>query len=316
MLSDEENEGGAGKAIIKAGADILIEGAKAEQEQQKTLQSGLDLIKRAGTFLSGVFGPAANELGHLFGDQMKFWRFKNAVRILEKAQRIVDERGLTADDVKALGFGDGLRLLEAASLEEDESVQDMWAHLMANAVDPSAQTKPEKMYVDILKSLSGREVVFLDLLVTLDKEQINRMTVGQAREFQKRMGDLAEKQWRRFSTSERNASIQNLIRLRCVSPRFQLIDLSNMLGRLSDNPSLRRWAAVEPHKFEKVLRTLSEQQLVASGVIDYDTEGRRGVVRSALPEAAFMLTALGRDLLRACQPRETEPHLGVENAPC
>jgi phage FluMu protein gp41 len=106
-MSIEKQSEDIGSTIIKAGADALSEVAKAEQEQQRTMQSGLDLVRRAGRFLGGVFGPASVELGHLFGDQMKFWRFKNAVNILEKAQAIVDERGLKPEQIESLGLARG-----------------------------------------------------------------------------------------------------------------------------------------------------------------------------------------------------------------
>jgi hypothetical protein len=301
MASDE---GGSLGSIIKAGAEVASEVAKAEQEQQKTYQIGLDLMRRAGTFLNGVFGPASQEFGHLLGDQMKYWRFKNAVSILEKAQVLIEERGLQPTQVKALGFGDGLRLLEAASLEEDESVQDMWARLMANAVDPGSATRPEKMYVDILKSLSNREVVFLDLLAHIDRELTPLLTMARAAEVRKKVGDLAETRWRHFSTNERNTSIQNLVRLRCVAPRYHEIDLRNLFARAPGSSSSRDPAMVDPRKLEQVMERLARQQLVASGVTDYNTESRMGGFTDIVPEAAFTLTSLGRDLLRACQAPE------------
>jgi hypothetical protein len=163
-----DSESGDLKSIVKAGAEVVTELAKAGQEQHKTYQAAMDLVRRAGGFLGGVFGPASQELGHLFGVQMKFWRFKNAVNILKKTQALVDARGLKPEQVRALGFGEGGLLLEAASMEESEEVQVLWARLMANAVDPNTTVKAEKVYIDILKSLSAREAVFLDLIAQIE----------------------------------------------------------------------------------------------------------------------------------------------------
>jgi hypothetical protein len=77
----DSSEGGDLKSIAMAGAEVISDVAKAEQEQQKTYQIGLDLVRQAGGFMGGVFGPASRELGHLFSDQMKYWRFRNAVNI-------------------------------------------------------------------------------------------------------------------------------------------------------------------------------------------------------------------------------------------
>lgn len=164
----ESDSSDAVKSVVKASAEVVTEVAKAEQETQKTYQSAIDLVRRIGAYLGGVFGPASHELSLLFGDQMRYWRFKNATNILEKAQAIVERRGLKPEQVDALGFGEGLLLLEASSLEEDDTVQEMWARLMANAVDPSSGTRAEKVYVDLLKSISGREAAFLDLIEQIE----------------------------------------------------------------------------------------------------------------------------------------------------
>jgi hypothetical protein len=316
MSIDNDSED-IGSTIINAGADVLSEVAKAEQEQQRTVQSGLDLVRRAGKFLGGVFGPASIELGHLFGDQMKFWRFKNAVNILEKAQAIIDERGLKPEQVNSLGFGEGLLLLEAASMEEEESVQDMWARLMANAVDPQSATKPEKVYVDILKSLSGREVIFLDLLAKIEEEGTKFQSVAEIDAFAKRMSALAETKWRQFSESECAISIQNLVRLRCATFRAKPIDIANLFAEMPSerggrSPFGRQWAVVDPDKFQKVLKEVIERQLAASGTINYQAGNTftmpmggsffAGSGRElALPEANFMLTPLGKGLMQACK---------------
>ncbi|MBR1169157.1 Abi-alpha family protein [Bradyrhizobium liaoningense] len=290
------------KSVVKAGAEVVTEVAKAEQEAQKTYQRALDLVGRAGTFLNGVFSPAAQELGHLFGEQMRFWRFRNGVRILEKAQAIVEGRGLKPEQIKALGFGEGLLMLEAASLEEDDAVQDMWARLMANAVDPETATKPEKVYVEILKALSSREVLFLELLWKLASRPPAK-TTAEHNAYTKSVEALADAKWRRFSADERGIAIQNLVRLRCATFKAKPPDMNSLCavlptdGRNTFGP---KWAAVDPAKLEKVINDLIQRQLAAAGVTDFPKSARIPVYPGTFPEADFVLTPLGRGLMGAC----------------
>lgn len=317
-----DNEGGDLKSIVKTGAEVVTEIAKAGQEQQKTYQAAIDLVLRAGRFLGGVFGPASKELGHLFGDQMKFWRFKNAVNILEKAQALMDARGLKPEQVRTLGFGEGLLLLEAASMEESDEVQTLWARLMANAVDPNAATKAEKVYVDILKSISAREAIFLDLMAQIEKKGHSFKSIEAIDAFGLEMSALAESAWRKYSEEERVVSVQNLVRLRCITARPAPIDVSNLFAALPQDRGGRggvsfnfggSWAAVDPNKFQKVLQELVERQMISSGMIDFKGSsdfvlpvntgsffGRNGR-KMNLPEANFMLTPLGKSLVRACR---------------
>jgi hypothetical protein len=318
-MSDSSN-GEAVKSVVKAGAEVIIEVAKAEQETQKTYQSALELVRRAGTFLNGVFGPASQELGLLFGDQMRYWRFKNAVKILEKTQALVEERGLGPEQIRSLGFGEGLLLLEAASLEEDDTVQDMWARLMANAVDSERGTKPEKVYVDLLKSLTGREAVLLELVEQIEEKGQGFRDRAALDAFARDMNALAESKWRKFSTDDRAIYIQNLVRLRCLAVRPTPIDVSNLFAQMPRDQGGRgitpfggtQWALIDPQKFQKVLQEIVDRQMTSSGMVDfkhYDgfilpyagASFHRGGHKLDLPEANFMLTPLGRGLMRACK---------------
>ena len=57
-------------------------------------------------------------------------------------------------------------LLEAASLQEDPDLQDVWANLLANATDPRELTPVGPMFSNILRNFGTREVRFLDALYT------------------------------------------------------------------------------------------------------------------------------------------------------
>jgi len=44
-------------------------------------------------------------------------------------------------------------LLEAASEETDETLQDMWATLLANAMDPNKDTSLQRIFIDTLRKM-------------------------------------------------------------------------------------------------------------------------------------------------------------------
>jgi hypothetical protein len=64
-------------------------------------------------------------------------------------------------------------ILDAASLEDDSDLQDIWANILANATDSRNITPVGPMFASILRSLGAREVGFLDALYTnaLDKAE-------------------------------------------------------------------------------------------------------------------------------------------------
>src|SRR5712692_3782946 len=118
------------------------------------VEAAMDLFKK-------LAGPVFEEFGGLLQDQVKFWRFKNGVRILQKAKRFLDDAGVSPQQVslKVLisSFGDG-------SLEEDEAMQDRWASLLANAADPNSEVSVLPSFAEILKELSPKEAAILDTL--------------------------------------------------------------------------------------------------------------------------------------------------------
>ena len=55
-------------------------------------------------------------------------------------------------------------MIENLSLEDDESVQDLWAGLIANATDPDKRFQIKKVYIDILSSLEPLDAMILKFL--------------------------------------------------------------------------------------------------------------------------------------------------------
>src|SRR5438093_870698 len=92
---------------------------------------GLPIV--LGTILADtlrtIASPMAEELGLTLQDHVKVFRFQRQIRLLQKAREILDREGVEPRRVP-------LKLLAAvmdnATLEEDDSLQDMWAALLAN----------------------------------------------------------------------------------------------------------------------------------------------------------------------------------------
>jgi hypothetical protein len=58
----------------------------------------------------------------------------------------------------------GIPLIEAASLEEDDLLQDMFAALLVNSTDGDGETKAHRSYVSILQDFGHLEAVVLEAL--------------------------------------------------------------------------------------------------------------------------------------------------------
>ncbi len=115
--------------------------------------------KIAEKFLGKLISPALEEGGGILSDTMKFWRFKNQINLVLKAQAFLTSRGI--DPVRILPKT-LIPILEHGSLEEDSEMQDRWAALLAHAADPILGQQVRPSYPEILKQLSPIEARILE----------------------------------------------------------------------------------------------------------------------------------------------------------
>jgi Abortive infection alpha len=301
---DVEHEQADRRATLPA-----VEQAKAAQEKWKAVQKGLELTERTGEFLGKAFGPAVDAVGGLLGDQLRYWRAKNLDRLAEKWCNHLTARGVDPVTARSLPFGEAYRVLEAASMEEDEDVQDLWARLLASAMDPARQTGIKKFYIDLLKSFGPAEAAFIDLLWFINSD-LTRVTLHEANQIGARFEAFAGQRWATFRIEEQKAAIQNLIRLRCVAynPRTPML---SRLFRVEPSGAGRR-IEIDPREFQRLLKHLDDILTVSYGLRDskvgQETDHARrarGIgqpldLTARYPELLFALTPMGRDLMKAC----------------
>jgi hypothetical protein len=113
-------------------------------------------------FIGKVAGSPASELGEYVADHIRLRRFKSNIRIMEAAERYVAEAGL---EPSVIPYKTLVPLLERGSLEDDESMIEKWAALLANAAADPAAVLPS--YAEILGQLSPVEARIVNELFRL-----------------------------------------------------------------------------------------------------------------------------------------------------
>lgn len=124
--------------------------------------------------IKGLFGKAFSEAGELITDNVRYRRAKNQVKIFEKAEKFLKDRGVNNRikmDLKALA-----PLLQYCSLEENDDLQDKWAKLIANILSRPTSMVLQQNAIGILNKISNEEVVLLDhIYKTLQKKRIKSL---------------------------------------------------------------------------------------------------------------------------------------------
>jgi len=119
------------------------------------IEKSIELVKG---FLEKISGAAIEEIGFMWADNIKLRRFKNQIRIFEKAQKIAKDNNL---DTKKLSLRTLVPLIEYSSLEEDESLQEKWINLIVNFVDANKNYE-SSIFPFILSQLSTIDIEVLN----------------------------------------------------------------------------------------------------------------------------------------------------------
>lgn len=258
--------------------------------------------KQIGSYANTVFGPASEEFGELMGQEVRLWKAMNLLKHVDELQQVLKERGLRPEHARYLGYSEAVPLIEAASYEESDEVQGLWARLLASALDPETDVRIEKAFVSILREIGPIEA---QLLLFVREYGGSGPSVIE--------GEPAARMWEAYSVSLASvspdllgAAIINLRRLGCLEPNWIEPDVvwsskaPDALGG-AINGDFNDWHFVMCDLME----------LMAKGMFSADThggpllrlEGNDGERREYIDAAALRLTVLGHRLMGAIENR-------------
>ena len=141
----------------------MSEEAKAVQEVAKTTGVAIRAVEKMGAFLSNVAGvPIATAVG-IFEDKLRYMRWENQLSLIDKANEKLAQRGLCSP-TRALPLQFTVPLVEAASLEDDDYLQDLWATVLVNAADETVDVQLRRAFISILEDMTFLDVRILKVI--------------------------------------------------------------------------------------------------------------------------------------------------------
>ena len=166
----------------------------------------------AKEFLQKVITPPLEEVGGLLADQVKLWRFKNQITILQKAEDHLKSKGLNTRKVSLKTL---TPLLEFSSVEEEPSLQQKWAALIANTVKEHSRLDTT-LYSHLLSQLNKRDAEVFETIfeLSIQRSKDRQTTIHIP-------GDkIFDYSLLHMQYNDIGVIIDNLIRLRLVSDHF------------------------------------------------------------------------------------------------
>ena len=204
--------------------DEITESAKAVQETAKTVRSGIEATQQLGSFVSRVTTEPLETVMGILNDRLQFTRWERQLRLAERGREILDQRGIKA--LRPLPYKLALPILEHASLEENDELQDLWANLLASAVDPSFDGHIRSAYIDIIKQMEVIDVHMLRAIYEQYQQERELALQGKTagdNYYSPRAVVVGKKQLMellQITSRVYETSVDNLVRVRCVGTYF------------------------------------------------------------------------------------------------
>jgi hypothetical protein len=136
------------------GSDGGLPYEKAIEETAKATGKAIDFVR------NDIAPAISNVYGLLIGDRLAAAREKNLDEISRRTKKILKDR-----DVKeriAAPEQIAIPLLESAQGETRSDLQDLWARLLANAMDPKRSENVRPEFIETLRQLQPIDARILD----------------------------------------------------------------------------------------------------------------------------------------------------------
>lgn len=197
--------------------EAIKETAKAAQEVAKTTGKAIDASQHFGSFISRfVAGPLEQGVG-IFEDKLKYMRWERQTRLMERANDFMQSIGVQSPS-KPIPLKLAVPLFHAASLEDDDYIQDLWAKLLVNSSITGSQMELNRSYIDILERLSHLEAKILAVVYSLPAHETENKSIltAQLPDAVKIRNENDNKEPMQPS-KEITLALANLSRLGCIS---------------------------------------------------------------------------------------------------
>ncbi len=187
--------------------------SKAAAEASKFGTKALDTTDKILKFIARVFSEPIQETSGMLGDSMKYLRWKRQIRIVDRVNSILEERGVEKTTPIPPKFA--IPMLQNASLEDENYLQNIWIRLISNSMDPDFEGELRFAFIEIIKSLNSLDATILDFFYSTLKKD-SKVDWGQITSYSLTKEQICKEL--DLDVSDYFVSIYNLFRVQCLAP--------------------------------------------------------------------------------------------------
>lgn len=155
----------------------MSEESRAIEEVAKTAGKFIDATVQFCEFISSYTKEPLEQVKGIFVDKLKYYKWENQMKLMIKANDFSKLNGLSEPN-EPIKLKFAVPLLEAASMEDDDYLQDLWAKLLVNSANKESNVELTRNYIDILEHLSPFEAKILEKIYSLPFEEIQHEGVA------------------------------------------------------------------------------------------------------------------------------------------
>lgn len=203
----------------------LAEVAKATQEVAKTGRAAIEASGKIGAFLAKVLGEPIEQAVGLLSDRLKFMRWERQVRLCDRAREILIQRGYL--ETKPVLPKIAIPLIEFATLEESNELQDLWAELLVTAMAPDPAAGFRSAFIDLVRQMEVIDAKLLQYVsLSFSEAKTKSRDPHPVWESPTQFAVNAEEIRTQLHITEAQfeESADNLIRLRCIASFIESSD--------------------------------------------------------------------------------------------
>lgn len=135
------------------------ERAEATKEVAKAASKAIDSANAVGRFLDRIFGDLVEDTVGLAGDSLRAYRLRRLADLQKKTEGYLAAKGVVSTEPISPRIG--YRIVQEATLEDDEELQARFARLLAEALDPDGE-KITRRHSDVIAELTSASFLILD----------------------------------------------------------------------------------------------------------------------------------------------------------
>ena len=140
-------------------------------EAAETAARGI-VMAVSGGLQKEISGTVSEVWRGFIGDRIQEWRVRNLIEGCAETAKILKKKGVDLSNTRALPNGEIYALFDGMSKADQPGLSELWAGLLASAMDPAASVEANTSYTNVLNLMAPNDAVLMQFIAEYEKNEI------------------------------------------------------------------------------------------------------------------------------------------------